>query len=389
MQFPFLNLGALHASIAEELNQALGRVVQSSAFINGPDVKTFEYKWGDFCGTKHAIGAANGTAALHAVLHGMGIGLHDEVIIPSHTFVATAESVRLTGAKPVFAEILPDTMLLDPASVEHAITPKTKAIVAVHLYGMPCDMDVLNEIGRQRGVLVVEDAAQAHGARYKGRMAGSLGHAAAFSFFPGKNLGAIGDAGGITTSDERLAEKVRLYVDHGRKSKYEHLVMGTNYRLDTLQAAVLTTKLRHLRAWNARRAEVAARYRDRLSREPFASFPIRLQAPTPGAESANHLFVIRLPYRDQVMEALNKRGVATGIHYPIPCHMQPSMRDVSPGPGALITTERIAATVLSLPMCPTMTPDQADQICDLLTMAVMDVKSTTGTWTSTWMPVKK
>lgn len=374
MRYPFLNLKKLHDSIAPELGPAIANVVSNCSFINGPEVKTFERRWADYCGVDAAIGAANGTTALHAILQCLGVNNRDEVICPSHTFIATAESIIMTGAKPVFAEVDPDTWLLNPAELESRITSRTRAIVAVHIYGMPCDMDPINEIACARGLSVIEDASQAHGAQYKGKRAGALGHAACFSFFPGKNLGAFGDAGGITTIDTKLAEMLRLYVNHGRETKYENIVVGTNYRLDTLQAAILLVKLRYLDEWNARRAEIVERYRDRLSQEPFASLPVKLQHIIEGAQSSNHLFVIQIPERDRIADELNKRGVATGLHYPIPCHLQPSMRTYTRGAGTLLITERLCSNILSLPVCPTMSPDDADLICDTMTVIINNLR---------------
>lgn len=365
--FNFLDLKKLHASIGSELNKALTGVVAHSQFINGPEVKSFEVKWANYCGTTHAVGCGNGTAALHAILQQIKFVRGDEVMIPSHTFVATAESVRLAGATPVFVDVNPDTWVMDIETVKQRWRSRVKAIVPVHLYGMPVDMNPIVEFAAEKGVPVIEDAAQGHGARYHGKRVGSLGWAAAFSFFPGKNLGAFGDAGGVTTNDHKLEEAVRLYINHGRREKYEHIAMGNNYRLDTMQAALLEVKVKYLDAWNAQRRALAARYRENLSREPFASAPVRFQQDTPGAESAFHLFVVTLPKRDRVAEELKKRGVPTGIHYPIPVHLQPSMRDVSPNAeGTLLTTERLALNILSLPMCPTMSITDVDDICDIL-----------------------
>jgi len=365
--FNFLDLKKLHASIGSELNKALTTVVGHSQFINGPEVKSFEAKWADYCKVPYAVGCSNGTAALHAILQQMRFVRGDEVMVPSHSFVATAESVRLAGATPLFVDVNPETWLMDINAIKARWRSRVKAIVPVHLYGMPVDIDPINEFACEKGVPVIEDAAQGHGARYKGKPVGSLGLAAAFSFFPGKNLGAFGDAGGVTTIDRKLAEAVALYVNHGRRDKYEHIVMGNNYRLDTLQAALLEVKLRHLDKWNDQRRALAARYRQNLSEEPFRSIPIGLQKDTPGAESAFHLFVITVPRRDHVAEELRKRGVPTGIHYPIPIHLQPSMRDVSPdAEGTLLATERLALNILSLPMCPTMKVEDVDEICNIL-----------------------
>lgn len=372
--FSFLNLKKLHQALEDEIRAALDGVMEHGQFINGPEVKQFEEEWAHFCGVPHSIGCANGTSAMHALLDSLGVGPGDEVLVPSHTFIASAESITLTGATPVFVDIDPKTMLADAESYRGRITPRTKAISAVHLYGMPVDFDPIAELAAERGIPVVEDACQAHGATYKGRLAGGLGAGAAFSFFPGKNLGAFGDAGGITVKDPELADRLHRYVNHGRDTKYEHLFLGTNYRLDTMQAAILRVKLRHLAEWIERRRALAARYTEILSEEPLASLGVRLQHPTPGANSAWHLHVIRVPNRDAVAEGLKGKGVRTGIHYPIPCHLQPALADYSEGEGSLPHTELAAREILSLPMCPTLSPDDGEQICRLL----RDVLERTG-----------
>lgn len=363
---PFLDLAALNGSMEPEIRAAMDVVLDHGRYINGPEVTAFEEEWGRYCGTPRAIGAANGTAALHAILQVLGIGPGDEVILPSHTFIATAESILLTGAKPVFVDILPDTWLIDPEGVREQLTDHTRAIIPVHLYGMPADMEALNAIGCERGISVVEDASQAHGAVYKGSRTGSLGHGAAFSFFPGKNLGALGDAGGITTVDEDLARRLRLFVNHGREGKYEHEIFGTNYRLDTLQAAVLRVKLAVLDEWNARRRELAALYREILSQDVYTENGITTQADTPGGDSSWHLFVISTPRRDYIRDALAKRGISTGMHYPIPCHLQPSLASVSPAMGGLPVTEKLCSNILSLPICPTLDAATIEHVCDEL-----------------------
>ncbi|CAN5297908.1 DegT/DnrJ/EryC1/StrS family aminotransferase [soil metagenome] len=366
MAVEFLNLQKLHAEIAPEIDAAIAAVRAHGQFINGPEVKAFEKDFAAYCTAKHAIGCANGTAALHVILQCAGLGPGDEVIIPSHTFVATAESICLTGATPVLADVDTATWLLSPEEVHRQITAKTRAIVAVHLYGMPADKDAFRAKIGGRGILLIEDAAQAHGATLNGKRVGTLADAAAFSFFPGKNLGAFGDAGGITTNDDALAEKMRLYINHGRVGKYEHLTMGTNYRLDTIQAAILQVKLRHLDRWNAQRRKVAAWYRECLRQEPFASHPVAIQHDTPGADSCWHLFVITVEHRDKIAEHLKKRGIGTGVHYPIPVHMQPSMSQYGMGEWSLPVSEGLGKKVLSLPMCPTMVENDVDEVCEAL-----------------------
>lgn len=365
-KIPFLDLKKIHQSIEGNLMEAMDQVVEHGQFILGPEVALFEQEWANFCGVPAAIGAANGTAALHAILACLDMEPGDEVILPSHTFVATAESIILAGATPVFADVDPSTWLVDPAHVESLVTDRTRAIVPVHLYGMPADMNRLNALGCARDLLVVEDAAQGHGATLDGRAVGGLGIAAAFSFFPGKNLGAFGDAGAITTIDSQLAERVRLFINHGRRGKYQHDTFGTNYRLDTLQAAILSVKLRQLAEWTRRRHALAAAYRNILSQEPFLSAGVRFQQATPGAESCYHLFVVELPRRDDVQEALKQAGIGTGIHYPLPCHLQPSMARWSGGNGSLPVTEQLAGRILSLPMCPTLDATHAERVCDAI-----------------------
>ncbi|MDX2176540.1 MAG: DegT/DnrJ/EryC1/StrS family aminotransferase [Candidatus Sumerlaeia bacterium] len=363
---PFLDLAAQTDEVRAELNAALAAVLEHGRYIKGPEVGEFECAFSQYCGVPYCVGASNGTSALHAALHCLGVGPCDEVIVPSHTFIATVESVLLAGARPVFADIRRDTMLLDAGAAAAAITEHTAAIVGVHLYGLPVDADRLGSLCATEELLFVEDAAQAHGARWRGRRTGGLGAAAAWSFFPGKNLGALGDAGGVTMRDPALHERVRRYVDHGRDTKFTHSEIGTNYRLDTLQAALLSVKLRRLDAWNARRRELAAHYRAILSQEPFRSVPVRLQEVPAEAEHAYHLFVVRVRDRDHVREEMLKRGVETGLHYPVPCHLQPALEHLGYGHGSLPETEAAAAEILSLPMFPHMTNAQVERVCDAL-----------------------
>ena len=365
--YPFLDVKANTASLRTELDEAIGRVLDHCRFINGPELSEFESRWAEFCGAGHAVGTANGTASLHTILHALDVGPGDEVILPSHTFMATAEAVVLQGAKPVFVEVLDSTMLIDPTAVGEAITGNTKAIIAVDLYGLPADYERLRQVAGKHGVPIVEDAAQAHGASINGKKAGTLGDAAAFSFFPGKNLGAFGDAGAITTNDGELDQRCRRFVNHGRESKYVHDYAGTNYRLDTLQAAILMVKLNHLEKGNERRRAIAARYLERLSAAPFDDYPVSWQRIPKGAVSSCHLFVIRIEgVRDTLRKALTSRGVATGMHYPVPCHLQPAVASVSYRPGTLPLTEKICDELISLPIGPDMPLEHADRIMDIL-----------------------
>jgi dTDP-4-amino-4,6-dideoxygalactose transaminase len=368
-EYPFLNLKKLHQEIGHEMRAAVDRALYHGQYINGPEVGEFERQWAGYCETVGAVGVSNGTSALHAILTCLEIGEGDEVILPSHTFIATAESILQTGATPVFAEIDEKTMLVDPESIRSLITEKTAAIIPVHLYGMPCDMDTINAIAEENGLIVVADAAQAHGATYKGKKAGSLAHAASFSFFPGKNLGALGDAGGVTSNDAELAKMVKLYANHGRESKFEHEFVGTNYRMDTLQAAVLIAKLAHLDEWIGRRRDLAAQYREYLSKEPFKGV-VSLQEDTPGADSAWHIFAVRIENRDQVRTLLKEQGVNTGIHYPIPCHLQPALAPWSKGKGSLPVTEKVCGELISLPICPTMSDGDVKEIGEIFTRVV-------------------
>ncbi|MCB2154605.1 DegT/DnrJ/EryC1/StrS family aminotransferase [bacterium] len=365
--YPFLDVKANTAAIREDLDKAIARVLDHCKFINGPELTEFESQWAEYCEAKYAIGTANGTASLQTILHALGVGPGSEVILPSHTFMATAEAVVLQGAKPVFVEVLDSTMLIDPTAVAEAITDHTKAILAVDLYGLPADYERLHQVADKHEIPIVEDAAQAHGASIGGKTAGTLGAAAAFSFFPGKNLGAFGDGGGLTTNDEKLADRCRAFVNHGRESKYVHDFIGTNFRLDTLQAAILTVKLAHLDKWNERRRAIAARYVERLSAEPFDEYPISWQRMPKNAVSSYHLFVIRVEgLRDAVRRALSQRGVTTGMHYPVPCHLQPAMAAYGYRPGSLPLTERICDELISLPIGPEMPVEHADEIMDIL-----------------------
>jgi dTDP-4-amino-4,6-dideoxygalactose transaminase len=365
----FVDLKRQYASIQGEVDAAMRAVVESAAFVGGPAMVAFEADFARYCETEHVISLANGTDALYLALRAIGVGAGDEVITVSHTFIATIAAIAQVGAQPVFADIDPDTYCLDPATLEGFITPRTKAIVPVHIYGQPCDMDPIMAVAERHGLFVLEDACQAHGARYKGRRAGGLGHLAAFSFYPGKNLGAYGDGGALTTNDAELAERVRLLRDHGRVGKYEHTAFGVNSRLDGLQAAVLGVKLRHLDRWNARRRAIAARYDERLAGLPGVTTPHEAAV----AESVYHLYVIRTDRRAAVQAALNAEAIGNGIHYPIPVHRQSAWTarfgPVAPTP-ALALVERYASEILSLPMHPDLTDDEVDFVADVVTAAV-------------------
>jgi len=341
------------------------RVFNNSAFILGREVEEFEIEYAAFCGASYCVGVASGTAALHLALLACGVGPSDEVITTPLTFIATAEAVSHCGAVPVFADIDPQTCNIDPAKIEATITDRTKAILPVHLYGQPADMDPIRSIARRYGLKVIEDAAQAHGAQYKGKRTGTLGDVACFSFYPGKNLGAYGDAGAVVTNDPGIAQQVRLLRDHGRESKYDHLVVGYGERLDALQAAILRVKLRYLDRWNEARRDAARRYGDLLQ-----SLPVGLPVEMAGAQSVYHLFVIQLARRNDVEECMKGEGIGVGIHYPVPLHLQPAYKNL-PGPTrALPQSEKAASQVLSLPLHSDLTEEVQLRVFESLRNAI-------------------
>ena len=345
MKVPFLDLKAAYLELKEELDFAYRRVMESGWYILGEEVEAFEREFAEYCGVKHCIGVGNGLEALHLILRGYGIGEGDEVIVPANTYIATWLAVSYAGAIPIPVEPNLYTYNLAPELIEETITGKTKAIMPVHLYGQPADMDAINEIARKYDLKVVEDAAQAQGARYKSKLTGSLGDAAGFSFYPGKNLGAYGDAGAITTNDNKLADKVRLLRNYGSRAKYHNEVKGYNSRLDPLQAAFLRVKLTHLDEWNARRAQIAKHYLEELSELPNCHLPF-----VPDwAEPAWHLFVIRHSARNELQTFLKDSGVETLIHYPIPPHLSEAYKGESIT-NSFSIAENFAETVLSLPI---------------------------------------
>lgn len=357
---PLVDLKAQYRSIGRELDEAIAGVVARADFIGGGDVKAFEQEFAAYCGAAACVGVGNGTDALYIAIRALGIGRGDEVITVAHTFIATTEAITMAGAQAVFVDIDAGTMLLDPAKLEAAITPRTKAIIAVHLYGQPCDMDAIMAIARKHKLAVVEDAAQAHGATWNGRRVGTLGDLACFSFYPGKNLGAYGDAGAVVGNDKPLMDKVRMTANHGRMSKYEHEFEGVNSRLDTVQAAVLRVKLRHLDSWNTARQSVADRY---LSLLKGINGGIELPILDPKARSVWHLFVIRVEDRERIQKNLSAVGIATGFHYPVPLHKQPAYRHAVDRIGPLPVTETVAARVISLPIYAELELAQVDFIC--------------------------
>jgi dTDP-4-amino-4,6-dideoxygalactose transaminase len=357
---PFLDLGAVHDDLRDDLDVAWKNVLAHGQFIGGPEVAAFEAAFAEYCEAAYCVGVANGTDALELILTGLGVGPGDEVIMPTNTFVATAEAVYTTGARPRFVDVRPDTLLVDPAAVASAVTPRSAAIVAVHLFGQMADVDALAALASRHGLALIEDAAQAHGARYRGRRAGSCGVAAAFSFYPGKNLGALGDGGGVVSDDAQLIARIRRLADHGRSAtdRYVHEVSGRNSRLDALQAAVLGAKLTRLDQMNQARAALVERYRRGLP--PWCT-PLAVD---PAAEPVYHLAVVQVPDRPSVTAALDAAGIGWGLHYPVPCHRQPAFAGYADGP--LPVAEAAAERILSLPLSPAMAPEQVDQVCEVL-----------------------
>jgi dTDP-4-amino-4,6-dideoxygalactose transaminase len=359
---PFLDLKAINLRHRQQMHAALDRVLDSGWVLLGKELASFEEEFATFCGVRNCIGVGNGLDALHLVLRAWGIVPGDEVIVPSNTYIATWLAVTHAGATPVPVEPNPATHNLDPKRIEAAITSRTRAIIAVHLYGQTCDMTPIMAIAESHGLKVLEDAAQAHGAIYQGRRAGSLGHAAGFSFYPGKNLGALGDAGGVTTDDDVLAERIRILRNYGSRKKYVNDVVGFNSRLDEFQAAVLREKLAILENDNARRAAIANRYLAALRGVPDLILPSVL----PNCESAWHLFVVRHPERDRISAALAKAGIGTLIHYPIAPHMQGAYAGFTSSRGSLPIAERLQSEILSLPIGPTLTLEAADRVAECL-----------------------
>lgn len=366
---PLVGLFEQYQTIKPEIDAAVQNIITKSAFIGGEEVRRFEEEFAAYCETRACVGVGNGTDALYLTLRALGVGPGDEVITVAHTFIATSEAISMTGATPVFIDVTDDTMLMDPTLIEPAITSKTKAIIPVHLYGQSCDMDAIMEIARRHNLKVVEDAAQAHGGRWRGQRVGSIGDAATFSFYPGKNLGAFGDAGAVVSQDEALIEQIRMFANHGRLEKYTHKMEGVNSRLDGLQAAILRVKLRYLDEWNERRRQIADAYREQLT-DPAIVLPVVHEH----AEPVWHLFVIRVAERERLQAHLKQEGIATGIHYPIPLHLQPAYEQRRPT-YELPTTESAALEVLSLPMYPELRQEQIETICNAVSAAYAEIGS--------------
>ena len=357
---PFVDLQAQYASIKADVDRAVAQVLQRGDFVLGQAVERFEADFAAYLGVGHACGVGNGGDAIELALRACGIGPGDEVITAANTFIATVQAIAAAGATPVLVDVDPLFYTIDPDAAAAAVTPRTRAIVPVHLYGQPADMGAVQAIAARHDLVVVEDAAQAHGARERGRRAGSAGRAAAFSFYPSKNLGAAGDGGMVVTSDADVANRVRLLRNYGQQAKYSHVTPGRNSRLDTLQAAVLAVKLRRLDEWNAARRRHAESYRERLEGR------VRVPAVRPGAEHVFHLFVVEVDGRDDVQRRLGERQIHTGIHYPVPVHLQPACAPLGYRAGDFPVTEAAAARILSLPMYPELTEAQIDYVCEAL-----------------------
>jgi dTDP-4-amino-4,6-dideoxygalactose transaminase len=373
MKVPVLDLKAEYDELRDEIMAALERVCQNSSFVMGPEVDAFEREFADFCGTKHCIALSTGTAALHLGLLALGVQTDDEVITTPNTFLATAEAITYCGAVPVFADIDPATGNLDPSLIERAITPRTRAILPVHLYGRPADMDAIREIGARHKIRVLEDAAQAHGARYRGRRVGGLGHAGAFSFYPTKNLGAYGEGGALTTDDDQIAKFVRAARNHGQTARYEHEFVGYNYRMQGFQGAVLRIKLRHLYAWTQRRQEIAREYRRAL-----AGARLEMPVDDPRDECVYHQFVIYAANRSSIVAQLTAREIETVIHYPKPVHLQPAYSSLGFPPGTFPHAERACDRVLSLPVHPRLTNEQVTYVASVVREAAGTKQASAG-----------
>jgi len=357
MGIPFVDLKAQYKTIKNEIDPAVSEVIESTHFVGGERLERFERHFAGYTGSKHAVGASSGTSALHLALHVLGIGRGDEVITATNTFIATTEAVSQTGAAPVLVDVDDKTLTIDPEKVEAAITPRTKAIIPVHLYGQCADMEAIRDIARRRSLKLIVDACQAHGAKLNGSREAILGDVTCYSFYPGKNLGAYGDGGAIVTDDGDLAEKMRSVGNHGRLDRYTHSAEGFNYRLDALQAAILDVKLGHLDEWNEKRRSRAKRYN-----AAFTDGLVRPVIEGTGRYHVYHLYVVRTPDRDRLIEGLGKRGISAGIHYPVPLHLQIAYKHMKLGPGAYPVAEKAAGEIVSLPMYPELTDEMVDEV---------------------------
>jgi len=360
MKVPFLDLKAQYKSIADEIGVAIQNVIDKTAFAGGPFVEQFEKEFAKFCQTRQAMGVSSGTSALWMALLALEIGSGDEVITAVDTFIATAEAISFTGAKPVFVDVDAQTYNMNPELLEAAITPRTRAIIPVHLFGQMADMDPVIEIARRRGLHVIEDASQAHGAEYKGRRAGSIGDLGCFSFYPGKNLGAYGEAGAVVTNNDELAEKIRKLRDHGQAKKYYHDLIGWNGRMDGIQGAVLSVKLKHIEEWNNRRRQNAALYNEFLKGQDHLITPTEAHY----AKHVYHIYALRTPERDQLISYLAENEIYCGIHYPVPLHLQKAYQFLGLQKGDYPVAEQCAAEFVSLPMFPELTGEQIERVVE-------------------------
>ncbi|MEI6127106.1 MAG: DegT/DnrJ/EryC1/StrS family aminotransferase [Pseudomonadota bacterium] len=356
MKVPFLDLKLQYTAIKNEISTAIQQVLESTAFAGGPFVKEFEDSFAAFCQTQHAIGVGNGTDALWAALIALGVGPGDEVITVPNTFIATAEAISFCGARPVFVDIEDQTCNMNPDAVTKAITPRTKAIIPVHLYGHMADMDAIMAIAKKHSLFVIEDACQAHGAEYKGKKAGSIGDAGCFSFYPGKNLGAYGEAGAVVTNNALLAEKMRTFRDHGQKKKYYHEMIGWNGRMDGIQGAILSVKLQHLQAWTDARRGHAALYNKLLGGAAGVQLPFEADY----AKHVYHIYPIRIQNRDALIDALAAKGISSGIHYPVPLHLTEAYAHLGYKKGSFPVSEKCAGELVSLPMFPELNQEQIE-----------------------------
>jgi dTDP-4-amino-4,6-dideoxygalactose transaminase len=361
MTVPFVDLRSQYLSIKKEIDEAIARVLDTTSFVLGREVEAFEAAFAEYTGARFCIGINNGTAAIQLAVMACGMGAGDEVMVPANTFFASAEAVSTAGATPVFVDADADSYNIDASKIEAAITERTRAVLPVHLYGQSADLDAVFEIASRRNLIVIEDAAQAHGSLYKGRRVGALARAGCFSFYPGKNLGAYGEGGAVVTNDEEVARRVRLLRDHGSERKYHHEIVGYNFRLEGIQGAVLNVKLRHLDKWNDLRRAHAARYNELLS-ESGLTLPREMAY----ARHVYHLYVVQSEGRDQLQQTLSEQGVQTGIHYPIPIHLQPAYASLGYSRGDFPEAERQAERVLSLPMFPELTEEQLKRVAEAI-----------------------
>jgi dTDP-4-amino-4,6-dideoxygalactose transaminase len=361
MNVPFVDLRTQYRAIADEVRPKLETVMANADFILGHDVTAFEEEFATYCGASYGIGLDSGTSALELSLRACEVGEGDEVITAANTFFATAAAITYVGARPILVDINPLTYNIDVSRLEEALSERTRAIIPVHLCGQPADMDPIMELAERKGLWVIEDACQAHGARYKGRRTGSIGHVACFSFYPAKNLGGYGDGGMVVTNDEKIAERVRMLRDYGQQEKYHHLTVGYNRRLDTLQAAVLRVKLHHLDEWNEARRRHARLY-DRLLKDTSVTPPLNPEY----SEHVYHLYVVQSERRDELREWLEAKDVATGIHYPVPIHLQPAYAHLGYSEGDFPVTEAYARRTLSLPMFPELTKEQIEYVVEAI-----------------------